>query len=319
MKKLFLLVSVSVMALQSAWAQAPAAMPAPATPAPMPAPAAAEAPPTAATPPAMAAAPLVPIDAPATAAAPTAPSAPAVTAPTVATPTVTPPVTPVPEVVTTAPPSTAVEKEIKKDLVPADIRASVENDFKTALPFALTHEKMKAYVRAAARVEKVNRRWDVQIASVETDQAAMENNNFAAEDIGNALKNMKGITMPEYSAMTLLTTKDTNFARLVNVYHGFLDRDEMGEEGVVDQPVVADTKTSPTTTLPDAQTKERMDAIQTQIQNLSDTLKTKPAAEATTSAASDPVLAAQLEAMNATLDKISAKVQELDKKTQKKN
>ena len=320
MKKTILATGVSVMTIGVALAQTPVSAPAPMPPSPvaeeqalptspvtdgmmpvtnaMPVPVAV---PTATVP-----QPLVPIDQ--TTAAPVAPAL---------------PVAPV----ATAPVEAVVEE---KDPVPDDVRQSVENDFKNVLPFPLTHEKMKDYARAAYRVEKVNRRWDVQIASAETDQAAIENNNFAAEDIAAALKNIKGLTMEEYAALTALTAKDTNFARLVNIYKDLLVHGELKVVKPKEETAAAQTATAspsaPIGSVPAAPaapaapvaapaTAERMDAIQTQIQNLSDAVKAKPAAAP---AAMDPVLAAQLEAMNATLDKIANKVQSLDERTKKK-
>lgn len=252
-------------------------------------------------------APLVPIDQPATSMAPTQPVAPSVTATAVAAPM--PPVAPVVATEKAAPDATA---PVSDEKMLETMRKTLSEDFKNSLPFALTEDKMIAYIHAATKVEKINSRWDIEVAGAATDQMAIENNNFAVEDINAALKNMKGLTMDEYSAMTVLTAKDMNFARVVNVYKDLIKRGALKTLGEPEASPVAAVK-APAKAEVDPKEKERLDALETQVQNLRDSLKapsTAPVAPAATG--TDPVLAAQLEAMNANLDKIAEKVKTLD-------
>jgi hypothetical protein len=213
--------------------------------------------------------------------------------------------------------SKKVKPEIRPigDEVPRDIRASIENDFKEALTFPLTETKMVAYVRAANKVEKINNRWDVEIAAAETDQMAVENNNFAVEDINAALSTMRDLTLKEYSEMTVLTSKDVNFARLVKIYRQLLAEGIFGTadkpiEYQVVAPVVATPAPTPAT---NTQGEDRIAALQKQIAELTEAVKKKHEAAAMT--ANDPVTAAQMEAMTAKIKTIGDKLDSVDKRS----
>jgi hypothetical protein len=132
-------------------------------------------------------------------------------------------------------------------LIPEGLRESLQNDFKDALDFPLTEEKIIAYVRAAKKVERINSRWDVEIAAAETDIMAMENTNFAIEDITAALKNMQDLTMVEYNALTLLTINNNDFARVVSVYQQLVGQ---GVFGVAKRPVTQNAAANITAVLP---------------------------------------------------------------------
>lgn len=128
---------------------------------------------------------------------------------------------------TTAPASQVADTPVSSDgpepLATTDeaaelVRETLERDFSTMLPFQLTEEKMIAFTRAALRVEKINGKWDVQIASVESDKTAMEYNLFAVEEIASALKSIDGLTLDEYQILTALTLEDKKFNKVYQAY-----------------------------------------------------------------------------------------------------
>lgn len=228
--------------------------------------------------------------------------------------------------------STPVQPETKIVLenVPADVRASLQNDFKDQLPFALTEDKMIAYINAAEKVEKINARWDIEIAGAASDQMAVENNNFAVEEINAALKNMQGLTMDEYTALTVLTAKDNSFARIVNIYRDAY-RAQTGKESTVKEPAVTEVApvtapvaapppTAPVATRSATVTQTdphaaRIEALQKQIEQLTATLKAKREAAAQQAPAqADPLTAAQIEALSANAKKIDDKLNAIDQR-----
>lgn len=149
------------------------------------------------------------VTAPETSSAPaTAPLAPEAQAPQPASPQQTPPV------------QAAAEPLID---IPQELRDAITNDFKDKLSFPLDEAKMATFVKSANRVKRINAKWDVQIAASETDSMAIEYNNFAVEEITNALKTMPGLTVDQYNELTRLTTTDTNFNRVYMLYKQLLD------------------------------------------------------------------------------------------------
>jgi hypothetical protein len=134
------------------------------------------------------------------------------------------------------------------DEAAAMIRQTLETDFTEMLPFPLTEEKMVAFTQAALRVEKINSKWDVQIASVESDKMAMEYNLFAIEEINNSLKSITGITADEYQIMTALTLEDKKFNKIYQAYrHLVRDKyfpDPVPNPAVVPEPQKPEAKTA---------------------------------------------------------------------------
>jgi len=118
--------------------------------------------------------------------------------------------------------------------------ASLADQFKGQLPFVLDELKMIAFAEASRRVKKINDKWDVQIAAAETDQRAIEYNNFAVEEITKSLDNIPGLTLDQYNAMTKLTATNPDFNR---VYLAYLDLLKEGKVKAPAAPVAATTAT----------------------------------------------------------------------------
>lgn len=185
--------------------------------------------------------------------------------------------------------------------VPKDVRKSLENDFKDKLKFSLTQEKMVAYIRATAKVEAVNSRWDVEVAAAATDQIAMENNNFAVEDITATLSSMTELTIEQYNELTALTSKNKNFADLVNIYR------DLVKSGTF--------KRQPTANISDPKTVERLKAVQDRIDNMKAELWALHSAPLVTVPAQvDPVLAAQMDALTAKAQQVSNRIEAINQR-----
>jgi hypothetical protein len=176
---------------------------------------------------------------------PTAPVQPAIKAPVTTAP-VAPGAqqAPLPAAMTNAPANTsalppavltpgtaAVSDEVKA--MQADLKKTAENDFHDKLSFPLTEDKMLAFVRAALRVEKINEKWDVQIAGAETDKMAIEYNNFGVEESSRVMSTMKGITVAEFNELSQLTAKDQKFNRIYLAYKQLFEK---GAYGPVEKP-----------------------------------------------------------------------------------
>jgi hypothetical protein len=151
----------------------------------------------------------------------------AATAPVVATPTASVPTPPVATVPATSPVVAApVTKTTPADSAPVvldetmhtELKTVVENNFQEKLTFPLNEDKMVAFAKAALRIEKINQKWDVQIASAETDAMAIEYNNFAVEEISNTMQSMQGINVAEFNELTQLTARDMEFNKVYQAY-----------------------------------------------------------------------------------------------------
>jgi hypothetical protein len=186
--------------------------------------------------------------------------------------------------------------------VPKDVRKSLENDFNDKLKFPLTQEKMVAYIRATAKVEAINSRWDVEVAAAATDQVAMENNNFAVEDITATLSNMKELTIGEYNELTALAAKNNSFANLVYIY-----RDLVKSGAFKRQPMSA---------VPDPKIAERMKAVQERIDSMKAELQALRAAPPIIAAPAqaDPLLTAQLDALTAKAQQIADRINAINQR-----
>lgn len=118
---------------------------------------------------------------------------------------------------------------------------SIGDQFKDLLSFPLTEEKMISYVQAARRVQHINDKWDVQIASVESNETAMDYNNYSVEEIMDSLKNIPGLTLDEYNEMTRVISTNTDFARVYQAYK------EMVEQKRIPAPAAQPVKAQPST------------------------------------------------------------------------
>lgn len=191
--------------------------------------------------------------------------------------------------------------------IPAEMKKSLENDFKDKLKFPMTEQKLVAFIRAGQKVEAINSRWDVEIAAAESDKIAMENNNFAVEDIKASLSSLKDLTIDEYNELSLLSTVDENFVNLVTVYRDLL-KQGVKIEGEDSQKKADRLKMA-----------DRMDAVQSQIQTLQSEIKAKQEAMANpalaqTTAATDPLLAAQLDALTAKAQQIADRINAINQR-----
>jgi hypothetical protein len=240
---------------------------------------------------------------------PEAPIAPPIVAqPVIPVPTLTPPAVepmPVQQVVATAEPAAEVP-EFDKYGVPNDLRNSLENDFKDKLSFALTQDKMIAYVRAIGKVEAINSRWDVEIAAAQTDKMAMENNNFAVEDITAALSNMKNLTMDEYNEMTALSAKEEVFSNIVNDYRSLLKSGAFSKSDAPENKDAAGTN---------PETQARIDVVQGRIDAMKAELQAVRSAPAPAAPAqADPLLSAQLDALTAKAQQVSERIEAINQR-----
>lgn len=113
------------------------------------------------------------------------------------------------------------------------LKTSVENDFKGLLSFPLDEQKMVSYINAARRVQRINDKWDVQIASTESDKAAMEYNNYSIEEIMMSLQRIPNLTLDQYNEMTRLISTNKEFNR---VYLAYKEMVEKGRFEVEEKP-----------------------------------------------------------------------------------
>jgi hypothetical protein len=119
-----------------------------------------------------------------------------------------------------------------------NMRAYMGHDFEGQLSFPLTEEKMIAFIRVAAKIEKINSKWDVQIAGAETDQMATEYNNFAAEEMVKVIEKLSGITQAEYTELVKLSVGSPEFSSLYRAYRQLVSEGYFGP----DPTPVAETK-----------------------------------------------------------------------------
>jgi hypothetical protein len=156
---------------------------------------------------------------------------------------------------TAAVPAAAVEEEKAPATISEQIDAqtaielkeSVETRFKEKLSFPMTEAKMIAFAEAALKVKKINNKWDVQIASAETDMTAIEYNNFAVEEITKSLQNMPGVTLDEYNEMTKLTATDSEFNNVYQVYKQLVTEGHFKAKAA---PVIPAATAAPVVTTP---------------------------------------------------------------------
>lgn len=169
-------------------------------------------------------------------------------------PAAKPPVVEKPEVAKTDSEAKEADKEEEKEEKPlsqaemADIHAQVKEvlarDFKNKLSFPIDENKMIAFVQASQKVKKINSKWDVQIASAEKDEMAMEYNTFSIEEITKSLQSMQGgLTVDQYNDLSKLTASDQKFNQIYQVYA------ELIKNGVV---VVPAPGTTPAPAVPGA-------------------------------------------------------------------
>ena len=162
---------------------------------------------------------ITPAAGPATvAAAPTQKASPVVMA---LPPAVKPPVVTKPD--SDAPTEEEKEEKPLSQAEMADIHAQVKEvlarNFKNKLSFPIDENKMIAFVQASQKVKKINSKWDVQIASAEKDEMAMEYNTFSIEEITKSLQSMQGgLTVDQYNDLSKLTAIDQKFNQIYQVY-----------------------------------------------------------------------------------------------------
>ena len=123
----------------------------------------------------------------------------------------------------------AVPSSEKKQGAPDDLREAMQaGEFLKKLSFPLTEAQMVEFARAAIKVGKINSKWDVQIASTEADQMAIEYNNLAVEEIEHALKSIPGLTLEQYNELTRMTTTDSEFASIYQAYKQLVSEGAFG-------------------------------------------------------------------------------------------
>ena len=199
------------------------------------------------------------------------------------------------------------------DEIPKKVRENLSNDFQNELTFQLTEPKMVAYTRTSRKVEQVTRRWDVEIAVAETDQIAVENNNFALEDIQQSISNIHGLSEQEYLELAALTAKNKKFARLVKTYQDYIDR---GIFGTSEKPIEYVEMQKPITIDQQQQTGDlsnKLSELEAKISTIVQSLEVNNT-DQSLSIENDPVLSAQLEAMTAKIKIITEKLEKIDQR-----
>lgn len=104
------------------------------------------------------------------------------------------------------------------------LKNAIENDFKDALSFPLDEDKIIAYVQATRRVQRINDKWDVQIASTESAKTAIEYNNYSVEEIMASLQKIPNLTLEQYNEMTRLVSSNPDFNRLYLAYKDLIEQ-----------------------------------------------------------------------------------------------
>lgn len=140
------------------------------------------------------------------------------------------------------PPSAAAMRKARKAIpaskivpnqgVPEDISEALKN-FSSDFSFPMTEKEMIAFARAAVLVDRVNSKWDIEIAGAETDSMAIEYSNFAIEELENALKSIQGLTRQQYNEMTGKTAQDKDFARMFSIYKQLAVNGAFGKAPIV--------------------------------------------------------------------------------------
>lgn len=128
-------------------------------------------------------------------------------------------VDPIKNVVEIAPAAGSEKPELES--VSADMSVDENTDkinYDTVLSFPITEEKVKAFVIAADKIDQVNRKWDMQISSAETDTMAVEYITLSSEEMTNVMGSISEITVGQYNEIFEYTTKNPDFKSIVNAF-----------------------------------------------------------------------------------------------------
>lgn len=141
-----------------------------------------------------------------------------------------------------AAPSSAPEKKVELSLadmneIHAQVKESVEKDYADQVSFPLTEDRMIAFAQASLLVQKINNKWDVQIAGAETDAMAVEYSNFAVEEITKSLQSIQGLTLEQYNELSRLTATSQDFNRAYQVYKQLIQKEVIQVPPVPTKPV----------------------------------------------------------------------------------
>lgn len=100
------------------------------------------------------------------------------------------------------------------------------NPWKNKLPFEITLDKIRTFIIAGRAVDKSNRSWDVMIAAAESAEKAMGLHSQATEEAVLVIKEVPGISLPEYKALYDLSISDPDFATLIRALRDHIYPDE---------------------------------------------------------------------------------------------
>lgn len=120
------------------------------------------------------------------------------------------------------------EAEDEAGVIDDDTKSAEEkilNPWKDKLPFALSLDKIRAFIIAGRAIEKSNRSWDTLIAGSDTQEKAID---FYKQELGeasSAIREVPGITLEEYRALYDLSVNDPDFSVLLQAlrYHIYPD------------------------------------------------------------------------------------------------
>ncbi len=110
----------------------------------------------------------------------------------------------------------AVQASVEADEQDSEIKEEI--DYNSVLSFPITEEKMKAFVLMADKINRVNRKWDMQISGAETDTMAVEYMNLSNEEMADVMENISGITLDEYNEIFEFATRNKEFKIIVDAF-----------------------------------------------------------------------------------------------------
>jgi len=119
------------------------------------------------------------------------------------------------------------------DLLSRPTQVVAADDYETVFPFRLTPQKMVDFTIVALDIESVNARWDLMIAGAESDEQAIEFNDFARDELAAIFVGNKNITIEQYQMMLNRTLIDPQFAEIFSSYKDLYLAGLMDETGEI--------------------------------------------------------------------------------------
>ena len=110
-----------------------------------------------------------------------------------------------------------VEQKSEQD-IKQDIKEVKAIDYNTVLSFPITKEKLIAFVKAADKIDQVNRKWDMLISGAESDTMAVEYIGQSSEEMQAVMGSVSGITIDEYNEIFEYATKNDDFNAIITAF-----------------------------------------------------------------------------------------------------